>query len=172
MTLCLNMVRDRVVPVEDVDDNGLPMIREEHEWDVLGSFRDGFTLLQAAGELWALVDHGRSEKVLGLLDQVAARGTPHGELVFHSDDLRRLVDALDGIEDALKAGVVDENLAVEDSKIPELRARLPSLADTFDPKRLPHELRGGMAEALIGIRSLRRFLQRAVTAECDVVLAD
>jgi len=29
-----------------------------------------------------------------------------------------------------------------------------------------------MAQAVIGIDNLRRFLQRAVTAECDVVLAD
>jgi len=172
VTLCLNTVRYRVVLVDDVDDNGVPMIREEVLWDVIDSFRDGLTLLQAAAELWALVDHGRSEKVRGLLNEVAARDTPHNEYLFHPDDLRRLADALDGLEDALKAGVVDENLAVDDSQIAELRARLPSLADTFHPRRLPHEQRGGMAEALIGVHSLRGFLERAVAAECDVVLAD
>jgi len=173
VTLYLNTVRSRIVRVADVDDAGAPFEREDVEWDVIDSFRDGNTLLRAAGQLWALVDQRSGDRLRAVMTEVATRERPDGELVYHLADLRRLIDALDGLETALQPELVDASFElVDDTRIAELRARLPALASTLDVKRPSHELHGALWEALMGIQALRRFLQRAVAAECDVVLAD
>lgn len=173
MTLYLNMVRPRIVRIADVDEDGVPFEREDVEWDVLDRLRDGNKLLRAAGQLWALVDQRRGDQLRSVMTEVAAREVPNGEVVYHLEDLRRLIVALEGLEAALQPEFIDSNLEiVDESKVADLRSRLPALADRFDAARPPHELRGALWESLMGIQALRGFLQRAVAAECDVVLAD
>ncbi|MCG8416530.1 MAG: hypothetical protein MJE77_01145 [Proteobacteria bacterium] len=120
---------------------------EEYEW--------ARHHLRVAPELWRLAGQDqRAADIKAIIRCVYERD----RCWMTSDEIERLLQLLDGLEEALVGTVVDEHWMLRPEQLPKLRARTKHL--DLDDKRGELAL-DAVAEGISDVRSLRAILRDA-----------
>jgi len=168
----LKAIRERVIGehVEE-DDDGVEVVVPTVERTILDRFPEGFRWIDVAAELWGLVDPAHATEIAGLRRHVT-RGNDHREIRVANADVARLAALIDDIAPRLRGRYVDDQMNYDESLLPTLRAALPSAADRLSPKRPRADRAQAMAELIVSVESMQRFLREAAEQGADVVLGD
>lgn len=93
---------------------------------------DGTTYLHTAADLWALIDRSRGDSIRAWLrDEWAAHDDDPDLEVYDVDSLRRLIPLLEGLDEALRARVTDENFRIDEATAARLAGSDPTLVDSW-----------------------------------------
>ncbi len=129
----------------------------------------GGSHLADAVALWRLVDDRRADALRDFLAR-AEDDDPEGHPCWPPEQVRQLVDLLDGLEDALReAGIMDATWLTSLDRVPDLARRVPGI--DARPERTEPELRYALAEVVWRVRAVRLFLTRAAEARFLVELS-
>ena len=122
-----------------------------------------------AAQLWRLVDPQRAERIEAVYARVNRRAAlTNDDIRYEADDLRELVESLDGLRAALQqAAIVNDELRIQPDQVAELAPRLPGL--DLRATRPAGDVVWALAEGIVNVESLRQFLADAVAGGCDVV---
>jgi hypothetical protein len=115
--------------------------------------------LTVARELWQLL--GRDDQagiIEGVLDRAYRRTTDWQEAVLDATDLTEIGPAVDGLEESLMSTVLDKRLYVPKERLPELRARCPSIDLREGDGSIPESAIGS---AMLDVRHLAWLLGEA-----------
>lgn len=130
--------------------------------DYVESLEGGWDFLYDAIELWSLVDVGRSAAIAEL--KKSAKDRFRGRQI---DELRSL---LAGLEEALRATIIDADWRIPAERVEELTRRAPHI--DWSPGRSIEDRRHAVGEALHRVKVLDGFLARARANGHDVARAD
>jgi hypothetical protein len=136
---------------------------EPGEFDVLDEYDIAYGFFEVAQELWRLA--GRADRAEAIED-VLLSSVRYKARRLDKDHIVALREALEGLEDALKATVIDEHEMLSMEKVSELRGRTKNL--DLDESR--GELaRYAVSEALFYVDHLRRIAAEALAADAQIL---
>jgi hypothetical protein len=128
----------------------------------------GWRYLQTGATLWSLVDADRAARISAVLERAVDAG-PDAHPWFETADVEELVELLSGLEEALiAAGVMNELWFIPPDRAGRLAAQVPAM-DT-SPDRSDAALSQALAEVLAPVTAVRTFLAEAAVEGCAVVL--
>jgi ATP phosphoribosyltransferase len=136
--------------------------------EVLFQSRYGWDFLKQAITLWRLVDHVRADEIEAIKDRLLTTNDDD-ELRIELRDLRRLVELLTGVDEAIvAAGITDQHWRVPAEQLEDLAKCVPAMNLTVE--RSLEDKTHALAEVMINAVSIRNFLSEAADAGCVVVL--
>lgn len=138
---------------------------ELDEPEVKALLDDGWNYIYLARQLWSLVDEERAHELGRLMARLGGRDVD--EVRLGPDDLDEALRLLGGLDDALVGPVIDSSHLLPGTGLDNLARRAPGL--DLRPERPPGDRRHAVAEALVKVDLVRRFLQRARESNHDVV---
>lgn len=134
--------------------------------DVVDETKYGWEYLGQAIALWRLADPTRGDAIFAIKER--AYSAPGTFPRLDADDIRNLVDLIDGIDDAIvRAGIVDAEWRVPVDRLEELARRVPGM--DINAERSLEDKRYALAEVVSNVLSLRGFLAEALQSGCVVV---
>jgi hypothetical protein len=90
------------------------------------------TALHHAADLWSVVDPERGERIRRWIeDEWSVRDDDDRIRVYDVDSLRRLAALLDGLDEALRAGVTDWHFRLGEAAAARVAAVEPTLVDSW-----------------------------------------
>jgi hypothetical protein len=121
----------------------------------------GWGFVQVAEELWRLVDEKRADRLAAWQRRANAQ-----DLRLGAEDIRELVELLDGLVEAIVGPVVSaKEWTLAPEQVARLRARAPTV---FDVERPIGDEVHAIGEALHAVEGLRAFVERASAARYEV----
>jgi hypothetical protein len=137
---------------------------EDTEDYVVDALLHGPHYIEVSLELWRLADHEeRAAKIEAILERGCERNT---RLLF-TEEIKEFYDLLDGLDDALKAALLDENWNIPLERLEEVRRRTREI-DLGD--RPQHRAVKGAEEGLSEVHGLRDFLKQALDRNLHIAL--
>jgi len=130
---------------------------------VVADFEGAGNLIDLSAELWRLVDaEDRAQKIEALLER-AYSAKPYG---LDDSGIGELLRLTDGLDEALRENVVDQDLRVSADRLPDLRRS----TEWLDVDERRSELaRHAVGEGLAGVVALRNILKRARAQKLHIV---
>jgi hypothetical protein len=131
---------------------------------VVESLLHGPRYIQVALELWRLADdEERAAKIKAVLRRGCERNAP----ILYTEDIKEFYELLDGLDDALKASLLDENWNIPPERLDEVRRRTREIDLGERPQ---HRAVKGVEEGLSEVHGLRDFLKQALDQNLHVAL--
>jgi hypothetical protein len=136
---------------------------DSHE-SVVETLRHGPRYIDLAIELWRLADNKeRADQIKALT--LRAFGRSNRDL--NTAEVKELLQLLDGLDDALKASLLDENWCVPLERLDEVRRRTTEIDLGERPQ---HRAVKGVEEGLSEVHGLRDFLKQALDRNLHLAL--
>jgi hypothetical protein len=135
-----------------------------------GDLEHGSMYLHTAADLWSLVDERRGGSIRRwITDEWAADDANLDIQIYEVSSLRRLLELLDGLDDALRAEITDHDWRMDATTAAQVRAREPALVDTFEtPSGTVHTLENRVSE----VHQVEALVKRAVATNRRIEIGE
>jgi hypothetical protein len=137
---------------------------EDTEDYVVEALLHGPRYIAVALELWRLADH---EEQAAKIKAILRRGCERSGRILYTEEIKEFYDLLDGLDDALKASLLDENWNIPLERLEEVRRRTREIDLGERPQ---HRSVKGAEEGLSEVHGLRDFLKQALDQNLHVAL--
>lgn len=152
---------DRSVYLIDPSWNGDPADADQA---VVKEWPDTADKFLVAEELWRLLGRDdRAAQIAEIMDRACERAKP----VLNTQDIEGLLRLVDGLDAAVRAGLVNENLLVPEARLADLRSRSRWLDLS---ERRGADARHGVWEGVGGVWRLQTVLTEALKLGLHVSL--
>jgi hypothetical protein len=135
------------------DWQGHPNAAHEAVVDVL---RYGPERIQLALELWRL---GNNEPRAHQIEQLLENAYEGDNPILATEEIKKFDSLLEGLDDCLRASLLDESWQIPSARMDEVRQRT-SLLELDDEQG--HVARDAVSEGLARVHGLRAFLQQGI----------